>query len=167
MLYGDRRVKRKFVEYFMDVAELTAILSGAKRLQVGCVIVKDRRILSLGYNGTPPGYDNCCEGEDGRTKPEVIHAEANAILKLAASTESAHGSVMFVTHAPCIECAKMIISCGISDIIYKNEYRCSDGVQLINKCNIGVHKYSDILNTENWRFSYEYERQRVDHMHSM
>ena len=132
----------------MEVAEITANLSYAKRLKVGCVIVKDDRILSIGYNGTPPGHDNCCENEVEEslvTKPEVIHAEANAILKLAQSTDSAKDSVLFVTHCPCMECVKMIISCGISAIIYKHEYRFHEQLELLRKCNIRVYNYDMLL----------------------
>lgn len=127
---------------------MTAKLSSAKKLQVGCVIVKDNRILSIGYNGTPAGWDNECEdailpdwvssiddvAEADRavyvtykTKPEVIHAEANALMKLVQSTESSFGSVLFVTHLPCIECAKLVYQAGIKEVYYINDYHASKG----------------------------------------
>jgi len=133
-LYG-QGMKSKFKKYYMDVAELTSHLSVAERLQVGAVIVKDGKILASGYNGTPSGWDNKCEieNEDGSlsTKKEVIHAEMNAIAKLARSTESGEGAVMFVTHAPCIECAKLIFQSGISRVYYKNKYRSEEGVAFL------------------------------------
>jgi dCMP deaminase len=119
-------IKPKFVKYFATIAEETAKLSSAIKLQVGCVIVKDNRILSVGYNGTPSGWDNCCE-EDGKTKPEVLHAEANALMKLCSSTESSLSATLFVTHTPCIECAKLIYQAGISQVYYINEYNATKG----------------------------------------
>ena len=142
-------VKEKFIKYFGKIAEETAKLSYAKKLKVGCVIVKDRRILSIGYNGTPSGWDNQCETSGGgefsvpdpwRTKEEVIHAEANALMKLTQSTESSQGSVMFVTHMPCIECAKLIYQAGIKEIYYINEYNASKGTgaDFLDKAGIAV-----------------------------
>jgi dCMP deaminase len=132
----------KFVDYFMRVAEETAALSYAKRLQVGCVIVKDRRILSIGYNGTPSGWDNRCEyttgDETGTTKPEVIHAESNALMKLCQSNESSKDSTAFVTHAPCIHCAKLLYQAGVSEVIYKEEYRDKIGIEFLEKCGVNV-----------------------------
>ena len=111
-------MKQKFIDAYMDVAKRFAQLSSAKRLQVGAIVVKDDRIISIGYNGMPSGWDNGCENilEDGttKTKPEVIHAEANCIAKLAKSSESGDGSTMFLTHAPCIDCAKQIYTTGIN-----------------------------------------------------
>ena len=139
-------MKKKFLDYFMRVADETATLSYAKRLQVGCVIVKDNRILSIGYNGTPTGWDNCCEYtiddgmgyNTGKTKPEVIHAESNAITKLAASTESSKDAVAFVTHAPCMDCAKLLYQAGISEVIYKEEYRDRNGIEFLEKCGVNI-----------------------------
>ena len=126
----------------MDIAERTAQLSSAKRLQVGSIIVKDDRIISIGYNGMPPGWTNVCEDENYKTKDEVIHAEANAIAKLAKSSESGDGSVMFLTHAPCIDCAKQVFTAGIRKVIYKNDYRSDKGVVFLQQCGIGVDRYS-------------------------
>lgn len=126
----------KWIEYYCKIAEETAKLSSAIRLKVGCVIVKDNRILSIGYNGTPSGWDNECETEIHHhelglsslvTKPEVLHAEANALMKLCKSTESSEGATLFVTHFPCIECAKLIYQAGISRVYYINEYNASKG----------------------------------------
>ena len=119
-------LKDRWIQYYVKVAKDTALLSSAKKLQVGCVIVRDNRILSIGYNGTPSGWDNCCE-ENGKTKPEVLHAEANALMKLCSSTESSLRATLFVTHTPCIECAKLIYQAGISQVYYINEYTATKG----------------------------------------
>ena len=133
----------------MDTAERFAQLSSAVRLQVGAVVVKDNRIISIGYNGMPSGWTNECEEvveihEDGgvvtKTKDEVIHAEANAISKLAKSGDSGDKATMFITHAPCVHCAKLIYGAGISNIYYRNFYRDDAGIDFLNKCNIEVLK---------------------------
>lgn len=138
-------MKQKWIDAFMDTAERFAQLSSAKRLKVGSVVVKDNRIISIGYNGTPSGWDNNCEemqyDDNGdelglKTKAEVIHAEANAIAKLASSSESGKGADIFITHAPCIECAKMIYGAGIKNVWYRNSYRNTDGVDFLEKCEI-------------------------------
>lgn len=142
-------MKQKWVDAFMDTAERFAQLSYAKRLKVGAVVVKDGRITSIGYNGTPAGWDNTCEHLVHRiaeepilqTKKEVIHAEANAISKLAKSTEAGEGSWMFCTHAPCIDCAKMIYGAGIATLVYRDDYRSSEGLDLLRNCNVEVKKY--------------------------
>lgn len=141
-------MKQKWIDAFMDTAERFAQLSSAKRLQVGAVVVKDNRITSIGYNGTPSGWDNNCEEwiEDGdlgsgwKTKPEVIHAEANAISKLAKSSDSGEGASIFVTHAPCVECAKLIYGAGIKHVYYRNSYRNEEGLNFLVKCNIETEK---------------------------
>lgn len=122
-------MKEKYVNYFIKIAEETAKLSYAKKLQVGAIIVRGERILSLGYNGTPTGWYNACEDiiDNGTniymtTKPEVIHAERNALDKLAKSTESSDGAVLFSTHSPCIECAKSIYNTGITKVYYRHKY---------------------------------------------
>jgi dCMP deaminase len=124
----------------MKTAETFGSLSSAKRLQVGAIVVKDNRIISIGYNGTPSGWDNCCEDENNKTKPEVIHAEANAVAKLAKSHESGENSEMYVTHAPCIECAKLIYSSGITKVYYRNEYRSTKGIEFLKKCGLEARK---------------------------
>jgi len=139
----------KFDYAHMNVAEVYAKLSSAKRLQVGAIVVKDDKVLSIGYNGTPAGWDNNCEYEAAlgfgdvvppliRTKPEVIHAEMNALGKLAKSNETSDGAVIYITHAPCFECAKLIHITGISKVYYRNSYRNNDGIEFLNKCNIEV-----------------------------
>lgn len=132
----------------MDTAERFAQLSSAKRLQVGAVVVKDNRIISIGYNGMPSGWTNECENivqhSDDTvttvTKDEVIHAEANAILKLARDGESGYGSSLFCTHAPCIHCSKLIHGAGISKVYYRDTYRDSIGLEFLEKCNIEIER---------------------------
>jgi dCMP deaminase len=140
-------MKEKFIKAYMNVAERFAQLSSATRLQVGAIVVKDDRIISIGYNGMPSGWDNCCEEWDGedewgntitKSKKEVLHAESNAIAKLARSPESGEGATIFVTHAPCIECSKLIYQSGISTVYYKNEYRSTQGIKFLEKSNITV-----------------------------
>lgn len=135
-------MKQKYIRAYMDVASRFAELSSAKRLQVGAIIVKEDRIVSIGYNGMPAGWTNECEYtyDDGstKTKPEVIHAEANAIAKLAKSTESGYNAEMFLTHAPCIDCAKQIYTAGIKKVYYKNTYRNDNGLQFLQNCGIEV-----------------------------
>ena len=132
-------MKQKFISAYMDVAERFAQLSSAKRLNVGAIVVKDDRIISIGYNGMPSGWDNECEHE-GKTKPEVLHAESNAIAKLAKSPESGEGASIFITHAPCIDCAKLIYQSGIATVYYKNDYRSTQGVEFLNRSDIEVIK---------------------------
>lgn len=144
-------MKQKFVNFFMTVAESSANLSHARRLKVGAVIVKDQNIISFGYNGMPSGWDNNCEYadyyEDGdfviKTKPEVIHAEANAICKLARQGNSGQDSTMFLTHAPCVECAKMIVQAGIKSVYWKNSYRDTKGLDLLHKA--GIDTFQEIV----------------------
>jgi dCMP deaminase len=131
-------MKDKFLKAHMKAAQVYASLSSAKRLQVGAVVVKDNRIISIGYNGTPTGWDNNCEDFDGKTKPEVIHAEANAIAKLASSHESGKDATMFVTHAPCMECAKLVYNSGIRSLYYREAYRNDDGIAFLKRCNFTV-----------------------------
>ena len=141
-------MKTKFIEAYMDVAERFAKLSSAKRLQVGAIVVKDDRIISIGYNGMPSGWDNNCEDHiqlsddtiTTKTKPEVIHAEANAIAKLAKGNESGDGSTMFLTHAPCIDCAKQMYAMGVKTVYYRDSYKNTDGLTFLEKCSIMVSK---------------------------
>ena len=160
-------MKDKFVQAYMDVAERFAQLSSAQRLHVGAIIVKDDRIISIGYNGMPSGWENCCENkiymtetdnymrapgeletvfpfedEGGRyrikSKPEVLHAETNAIAKLARSPESGDGATIFITHAPCLNCAKLIYQSGIRVVYYRTPYRERDGIEFLEKSGITV-----------------------------
>jgi dCMP deaminase len=141
-------LKQKWIDAFMDTAERFAQLSSAKRLQVGAVVVKDNRIISIGYNGMPAGWTNECEEViqllddtvELKTKDEVIHAEANAILKLARDGESGNGSSLFCTHAPCIHCAKLIHGAGISKVYYRESYRDKIGLEFLENCKINVEK---------------------------
>jgi dCMP deaminase len=116
--------------------------STATRLQVGCVLVKDNRIISIGYNGMPSGWTNECETEDNVTKPEVIHAESNAICKLARSSENGEGATAFVTHQPCMDCAKLLYQSGITEVYYAHKYRLTHGVDFLEKCGITVEQMS-------------------------
>ena len=138
-------MKEKFVQAHMRVAHVYAELSYAKRLKVGAIVVKDNRVISIGYNGTPSGWNNICETLDEKsltltTKPEVIHAEANAIAKLAKNHDSGLNADMFITHAPCMECAKLIYGAGIKQVYFKQPYRDYSGIEFLNKCNIGVEQ---------------------------
>jgi len=134
-------MKQKFIDAYMDVAERFAQLSSAKRLNVGAIVVKDDRIISIGYNGMPSGWDNCCEHE-GKTKPEVLHAESNAIAKLASSHESGKDATLLCTHAPCIDCAKLIYQSGITTVYYKNDYRSTQGIEFLERSGISINKIS-------------------------
>ena len=142
-------MKQKWIDAFMDTAERFAELSSAVRLKVGAVVVQENRIISIGYNGMPSGWTNECEKYFGLdfngnptlvTKDEVIHAEANAISKLARDGERAAGATMFCTHAPCIQCAKIIYGAGINTFYYRSQYRDNDGLEFLKKCNIQVEQ---------------------------
>lgn len=139
------------IKAYMDTAKVFAELSHARRLHVGAIIVKQDRIISIGYNGMPSGWDNVCEdeikGSSGGlpmsklvTKPEVLHAETNAIAKLARSTESGEDAVMFITHSPCIECAKLIYQSGIKEVYYEQDYRDDTGIKFLEKSKVLVTK---------------------------
>jgi dCMP deaminase len=145
-------MKEKFIQAYMKTAFVFAELSTAEKMKVGSIVVKDHRIISIGYNGTPSGWSNVCEdkienpdtGEiELKTKPEVAHSESNAILKLARSHESALDATLFITHSPCINCAKMIYQAGISSVYYSIEYRSTDGIEFLKKCNISVHQVKE------------------------
>lgn len=131
---------KKYDDKYMRMAAIWAENSYCKRRQVGALIVKDRMIISDGFNGTPSGFENVCEDENGVTKPYVLHAEANAISKVAKSGNSAEGSTLFITASPCIECAKLIIQAGIKRVVYKDEYRLTDGIDLLKRAGIEVEK---------------------------
>lgn len=130
----------KFDASYMEMAAIWAKNSYCRRRQVGSLIVKDRMIISDGYNGTPSGFENICEDENGVTKPYVLHAEANAITKVAKSGNSSEGATLYVTASPCIECAKLIIQAGIKRVVYRDEYRLTDGVELLRRAGIDVEK---------------------------
>lgn len=130
----------KFDKSYLDMAAIWARNSYCKRRQVGALIVKDRMIISDGYNGTPSGFENVCEDEGGVTKPYVLHAEANAITKVAKSGNSSEGATLYVTASPCVECAKLIIQSGISRVVYSDEYRLADGIELLRRAGIECEK---------------------------
>lgn len=131
--------KQREVDYrYLRMAQIWAENSYCKRLQVGALIVKDKMIISDGYNGTPSGFENCCEDENNKTYPYVLHAEANAITKVAASHNNSKGATIYVTHAPCLECSKLIIQAGIRRVVYSETYRLTDGVDLLKKAGIDV-----------------------------
>ena len=132
--------EKKFDHSYIEMAGIWAKNSYCKRRQVGALIVKERMIISDGYNGTPSGFENICEDETGATKPYVLHAEANAISKIAKSGNSSEGSTMYVTASPCLECAKLIIQAGIKRVVYKDEYRLTDGIDLLKRAGIEIVK---------------------------
>lgn len=154
-------MKPKYIKAHMEVAGTYARLSTARRLQVGAIVVKDDRIISIGYNGMPSGWDNNCEDEvveiqpeygvgsiivntgELKTKPEVLHAEANAIAKVARSPESSENAVIFVTHAPCIECAKLIYQSGIKQVFYRDNYRSDAGIAFLKQAGITINKVEE------------------------
>lgn len=123
---------------YIRMARIWAENSYCKRRQVGAIIVKDKMIISDGYNGTPSGFENICEDDNGLTKPYVLHAEANAITKIARSGNNSDGATLYVTAAPCIECAKLIIQAGIKRVVYSEEYRLKDGIELLQRAGIEV-----------------------------
>lgn len=134
----------------MDVAERFSELSSARRLKCGAIVVKDNRIISIGYNGTPAGWDNNCENEvyherewqdepTLETKPEVLHAERNALDKLTCSHESSEGAIMFTTHSPCFECAKSIFNSKIKEVYFRHKYRSDEGIKFLKKCGVSVY----------------------------
>ena len=136
-------MKQKFKYAYMQTAQTFAELSHARRLKVGAIVVKEDRIISIGYNGMPAGWDNNCEHEvdnELKTKPEVLHAETNAIAKLAKSNDSGNGATMFITHSPCIECAKLIYQSGIGHVMYMQNYRDDAGVQFLVKSGVVVEQ---------------------------
>jgi dCMP deaminase len=138
-------MKEKLVDFYMNVAKSAAELSYAEKLKVGAILVKGANIVSWGYNGTPRGFTNVCEYDDPeiglKTKPEVLHAEENLILKLSCSHESSEGGIMFVTHNPCYVCSRLIYGAKITKVYYEQEYRDSSGIDFLNKCGIEVIRY--------------------------
>ncbi len=135
--------QRQFDKSYLDMAEVWSKNSYCKRRQVGALLVRERMIISDGYNGTPVGFDNICEDEEGNTFPYVLHAEANAITKVAKSGNSSQGATMYVTTAPCLECAKLIIQSGIIRLVYRDNYRKSDGIDLLIKAGVEVINFND------------------------
>ena len=134
--YGDKQ--EQFDRRYLQMATIWAENSYCERRKVGALIVKGRMIISDGYNGTPSGFENVCEDDSGKTKPYVLHAEANAITKVAKSNNSSEGSTLYVTTSPCIECAKLIIQAGIKRVVYNESYRLDDGIALLLKAGVEV-----------------------------
>lgn len=134
----DAEKTKKFDKSYLQMAHVWAKNSYCQRRQVGALIVKDRMIISDGYNGTPSGFENICEDETGSTKQYVLHAEANAITKVAQSNNSSKGATLYVTDSPCVECSKLIIQSGIKRVVYDREYRITDGLDLLKRAGVEV-----------------------------
>jgi dCMP deaminase len=132
--YGEKQVQ--FDRRYLEMARIWAQNSYCKRRQVGALIVKEKMIISDGYNGTPSGFENVCEDENYKTKPYVLHAEANAITKVAKSNNSSDGATLYITTSPCMECAKLIIQSGIRRVVYCDRYHTGDGIELLKKAAI-------------------------------
>lgn len=129
--------KQELLDFrYIQMAKIWGENSYCERRKVGALLVKNKMIISDGYNGTPSGFENVCEDEEGKTKPYVLHAEANAITKIAKSSNSSDGATLYVTASPCIECAKLIIQAGITRVVYSDNYRLDDGLQLLKKANV-------------------------------
>lgn len=140
--------KQELLDYrYLRMARVWAENSYCKRRRVGALVVKEKMIISDGYNGTPSGFENICEDENGITKPYVLHAEANAITKLARSGNNSDSSTLYVTASPCIECAKLIIQAGIKRVVYGEKYRLTEGIDLLRRANIEV-EYLNLGNNE-------------------
>ena len=138
----DKETKnRQFDRSYLEMASVWAKNSYCTRRQVGAILVKDRMIISDGYNGTPSGFENVCEDENGVTKPYVLHAEANAITKVAKSNNSSLGATLYITDSPCMECAKLIIQSGIARVVSARDYRITDGIDLLRRAGIEVVKF--------------------------
>ncbi|MGO4817454.1 deoxycytidylate deaminase [Flavobacterium sp. W22_SRS_FP1] len=132
----------KYDKAYLRIATEWGLLSYCKRRQVGAIIVRDRMIISDGYNGTPSGFENCCEDEEGLTRWDVLHAEANAILKVARSTQSCEGATLYITLSPCKECSKLIHQSGIKRVVYHKGYRDDSGIQFLKKAGVIVEHIS-------------------------
>ena len=131
----------QFDLHYLEMARIWSQNSYCVRRKVGALMVKDRMIISDGYNGTPRGFENVCEDEDGHTKSYVLHAEANAITKVARSNNSSEGATIYITASPCIACAKLIIQSGIVRVVYSDDYRLQEGIELLKRAGIQVDKF--------------------------
>jgi dCMP deaminase len=136
--------KNKYDKAYLRIAKEWSKLSYCKRKQVGAIIVRDRMIISDGYNGTPSGFENCCEEENGLTKWYVLHAEANAILKVARSTQSCEGATLYITLSPCKDCSKLIHQSGIKRVVYHEEYKDCSGIDFLRKAGVEVDLITDL-----------------------
>jgi len=130
--------QRRYDQAYLKMAKEWSKLSHCKRKQVGALIVKGKMIISDGYNGTPTGFDNCCEDDNGSTKWHVLHAEANAILKVASSTQACQGATLYITLSPCKDCSKLIHQSGIKRVVYANAYKDESGIDFLKKANIEI-----------------------------
>jgi len=140
----EQKKLNKYDKAYLRIAREWGLLSYCKRKQVGAIIVKDRMIISDGYNGTPSGFDNCCEDDEGLTRWDVLHAEANAILKVARSTQSCEGATLYITLSPCKECSKLIHQSGIKRVVYQNGYRDDSGIQFLKKAGVIVEHIPEL-----------------------
>jgi dCMP deaminase len=144
-MINSREKQTQFDIRYIQMARVWATNSYCKRRQVGALIVKDRMIISDGYNGTPSGFENECEDENNHSKPYVLHAEANAITKVAKSNNSSEGATLYITASPCMDCAKLIIQAGIVRVVYADEYRITDGIELLEKAGIEIVQMSAVI----------------------
>jgi len=142
-------MKTKYDLACLKTAKVWSQLSSANRKKVGAVVWKNNSIIGIGYNGTPSGFPNACETLEGLTKPEVLHAESNALAKVACSTSSSVGATMYITCSPCVECSKLIIQCGITRVVYLESYRDAAGIELLEKANIEVY-HADEREIQGW-----------------
>lgn len=136
--------KNRFDRMYLDVANRIGLLSYSKRSQVGAVLVKEDNIIAFGYNGTPRGFENNCEDENYTTKREVLHAESNAIAKVARTTSSSEGSTLYTTLSPCYDCAKMIHQAGVVRVVYEHTYRDEDGIDFLRLCGVSCEQIEEI-----------------------
>jgi dCMP deaminase len=134
-------MKDKHLQAFMKTAKVFSECSTAKRLKVGCIAVKDNKIISIGYNGTPNNWDNRCESDENQTLPEVLHAETNMIAKLARTGGGSEGCSVFITHSPCMECSKLLYQSGVQHVYYEMEYRSREGIDFLKKVGIHIEQY--------------------------
>ena len=133
--------KERYDEFYLSIAVSASELSLARNARVGAVLVRGNNILSYGFNGTPSGFDNTCENYKGETLPHVLHAESNAIAKVAQSTQSSEGATLYCTLSPCTQCAKMIMQAGIKRVVFINKYRCTDGLYLLERGGVEVEQW--------------------------
>ena len=141
---NQKEKQRLLDKRYLRMARIWAENSYCQRRKVGAILVKDQMIISDGYNGTPAGFENVCEGDDGKTKPYVLHAEANAITKVARSSNSSEGSTLYITASPCLECSKLIIQAGIRRVVYNDLYRIQDGLNVLRRAGVEYEHLSDI-----------------------
>jgi dCMP deaminase len=135
-------MKEKYLHAYMKTAKVFAECSTATKLKVGCIAVKDDRIISIGLNGTPNGWNNTCEDDTNKTLPEVLHAESNMLMKLAKTNGGAENALVFITHSPCMECAKLLYQSGVSKVYYETPYRSDDGIHFLRKAGIDIERLS-------------------------